>query len=117
MPDIDDIFGDEEDVAKFTKTKLAATMPVQAPIMRNVRPVPVAGWPKVAGERVLLWVVHPNAKFCTGKDREEWQCWCAGYWTERSKSWPHGHDKGWVWNGMMGHITHVAPLPPAPEGA
>lgn len=92
-------------------------MPVQAPIMRNVRQVPVAEWPKKPGEQVLLWVVHPNAEFCTGKDRDEWQGWCAGYWTERSKSWPHGHDKGWVWNGMMGHITHVAPLPPAPEGA
>ena len=86
------------------------------PTIQNARPIPVAEWQKKPGEQVLLWVIHPTAQHYAGKDRDEWQCWCVGYWTERSKNWPEGHGEGWVWNGMMGHITHVAPLPPAPEG-
>lgn len=100
MPDIDDIFDDEEDVAEFTKPKPAATMPVQAPIMRNVRPVPVAEWPKMAGEQVLLWVAFDE--IVSGH-------WELGHWSIAGNCWVRG--------SIGGIVTHVAPLPPAPEDA
>lgn len=66
-------------------------------------------WPKVEGERVLIYVVHPNAKL--EKDevvrRATWEGWFSAHWT----NFNHG---GWTWHGMIGEVTHVAPMPAAP---
>ena len=77
------------------------TMPHTAPIMMNVRPVPVAEWPKKPGQRVLLWVAY-DASIPGG-----WPC--IGHWSEASQCW--------IREGLGGIVTHVAPLPPKPEGA
>lgn len=66
-------------------------------------------WPKVEGERVLIYVVHPDAKLEPDEAirKARWEGWFSAHWT----SFNHG---GWVWHGMIGDVTHVAPLPLAP---
>lgn len=72
--------------------------------------VPVDLWPKEIDERVLIYVVHQNAQHekDEAKRLAEWEGWHVGYWTDQNKG-------GWVWHGMLGTITHVAPLPPIPK--
>lgn len=69
---------------------------------------PVDQWPTEIDERVLLYVVHENAKYASEEQRDEWEGWCVGYWTDFNKG-------GWVWHGLCGTITHVAPLPKRPS--
>lgn len=70
--------------------------------------VPVAEWPVENGERVLLFVVHENAKYAkTPEERAEWQGWCVGHWTDFNRG-------GWVWHGHLGTVTHVTSLPAWP---
>lgn len=77
---------------------------------KTIEGVPVSDWPGVVGARVLLYVVHDHAQY--EKDEaerlSEWECWVTGYWTGFNKG-------GWVWNGMSGIVTHVAPLPAVPS--
>lgn len=71
--------------------------------------VPVDQWKIVADEPVLIYVVHTNAEFEKDEKvrREKWECWTVGRWIT------HNHG-GWTYYGMMGKVTHVAPLPAAP---
>lgn len=74
----------------------------------NFHGVPVDEWPIEVDERVLIFVVHENAQYCkTEEERDKWEGWCLGYWTNFNKG-------GWVWNGHIGRVTHVAPLPEKP---
>ncbi len=70
--------------------------------------VPVDQWKPTIGEDVLLFIVHPNAA-AAGDPVElaQWQGWHVGRWTLR----------GWAWPGLAGTVTHVAPVPPIPDGA
>jgi hypothetical protein len=67
-------------------------------------------WPKEIDERVLIYVVHQNAQYEAdqAKREAEWEGWHVGYWTDFNGG-------GWVWHGMLGTITHVAPLLPPPS--
>lgn len=67
-------------------------------------------WRAKVGQRVLLYVVHDNAKYEKDqtKREQEWEGWCTGYWTEHNGG-------GWVWNGHAGIVTHVAELPDRPR--
>jgi hypothetical protein len=70
--------------------------------------VPVDQWRITVDEDVLIFVVHPNAKYATDEaDLARWRCWCVGRWIKHNAG-------GWMWMGMLGEITHVAPLPPIP---
>jgi hypothetical protein len=71
--------------------------------------VPVDQWKIVADESVLIYVVHTNAEFEKDEKvrREKWEGWTVGHWVA------HNHG-GWTYYGMMGKVTHVAPLPAAP---
>jgi hypothetical protein len=78
---------------------------------QSARAVPVDEWPKVVDEPVLIFVVHQNAEFATGvEDLARWQGWHTAYWTDFNGG-------GWVWNGLCGRVTHVAPLPADPAKA
>lgn len=72
--------------------------------------VPVDQWKIGAGERVLLYVVHPNAKYEADDARRlsEWEGWFTGCWIKHNNG-------GWMWHGMSGTVTHVAPLPSTPS--
>lgn len=72
--------------------------------------MPVDRWIKVIDEPVLLYVVHVNAKFeeDAAEREEKWEGWHVGSWTDFNGG-------GWVWHGLCGAITHVAPLPKRPE--
>ena len=71
---------------------------------------PVAEWPREIDERVLIYVVHQNAKYERDEATRlrEWEGWHVGYWTDHNNG-------GWVWHGLLGEITHVAPLPLIPK--
>lgn len=73
------------------------------------RAVPTADWRIVVNEDVLIYVVHDHAQY--EKDeavrREKWEGWFIGCWVNHNKG-------GWMWNGMLGRVTHVAPLPDRP---
>jgi hypothetical protein len=66
-------------------------------------------WPKEIDERVLIYVVHENAQYEADEAirKAKWEGWHVGYWTDFNTG-------GWVWHGMLGKITHVAPLLPPP---
>jgi hypothetical protein len=71
--------------------------------------VPIGEWKPVTDERVLIFVVHPQARLAkTPEELALWQGWCVGYWSGFNKG-------GWIWNGHFGEITHVAPLPLPPQ--
>lgn len=72
--------------------------------------IPVDEWPKEIDERVLIYVVHPQAQYEAdeAKRKAEWEGWHVGYWSDFNKG-------GWVWHGMLGTATHVAPLPASPS--
>lgn len=73
--------------------------------------VPVDEWRIVIDERVLIYVVHEHAQFEKDNARRlvEWEGWHVGQWIKHNKG-------GWMWHGMLGRITHVAPLPGIPAG-
>lgn len=66
-------------------------------------------WPKEIDERVLLYVVHQNAQYESDETKRvtDWEGWCVGSWTDFNGG-------GWTWHGMIGTVTHVAPLLPPP---
>lgn len=74
--------------------------------------IPVADWPVEIDERVLLYVVHDHAQWEPDPvvRREKWEEWCRGYWTDFNGG-------GWVWDGICGHVTHVAPLVTEDDGS
>lgn len=74
--------------------------------------IPVDQWPTEIDEDVLIYVVHDNAQYekDVKRRREEWEAWCVGRWIDHNKG-------GWMWNGLCGRVTHVAPLPPRPEAS
>jgi len=82
---------------------------IRARTRRPVGAIDASRWPKVEGERVLIYVVHPNAKMEPDEAirRATWEGWFSGHWT----NFNHG---GWTWHGMIGDVTHVAPMPSAP---
>ena len=71
--------------------------------------MPVDEWRIVADEPVLIYVVHTSAEFeKNDKDRrEKWEGWTVGRWIKHNKG-------GWMYFGMIGKVTHVAPLPTTP---
>jgi hypothetical protein len=79
-------------------------------MLSSVVAVPVADWRVVADEDVLIYVVHDNAQYETDvkKRLAEWEGWFVGRWIKHNKG-------GWTWHGMLGRVTHVAPLPPRPS--
>ena len=71
--------------------------------------VPVESWKIVVDEDVLIFVVHENLQYATDEaDRAQWQAWCVGRWIDHNKG-------GWMWHGLCGRVTHVAPLPERPR--
>lgn len=70
---------------------------------------PVAQWVTKVEQPVLIYVVHTNAEFEKDEKRrkEMWEGWYVGRWID------HNHG-GWMWHGMLGTVTHVAPLPAPP---
>jgi len=69
---------------------------------------PIESAPK-DGTDVLVWCVHPNAKYCdTLADASDWQCSVVARWIEHNGG-------GWTWHGMLGTFTHWMPLPAAPK--
>ena len=78
-------------------------------MLSAVVPVPVADWRIVVDEDVLIYVVHEHAKYEMDEARRlaEWEGWFVGRWIKHNKG-------GWTWHGMLGRITHVAPLPGRP---
>lgn len=71
--------------------------------------VPIDQWRIVVDEPVLIYVVHINAEFEKDEKirREKWENWTVGRWIKHNTG-------GWTYYGMMGTVTHVAPLPTAP---
>ena len=86
----------------FIKDRLPA-------MLASIVAVPVADWHIVADEDVLIYVVHENAKYELDEKKRlsEWEGWAVGQWIRHNKG-------GWTWHGMLGHVTHVAPLPSLP---
>uniref|UniRef100_UPI0037D9F100 hypothetical protein n=1 Tax=Tardiphaga sp. TaxID=1926292 RepID=UPI0037D9F100 len=62
-------------------------------------------WTPEIDKRVLLYVVHDQAQWEPDEElrMRNWEGWHVGYWTDFNGG-------GWVWNGLCGHVTHVAPL-------
>lgn len=73
--------------------------------------VSVADWRIVTDQPVLIYVVHDHAQYEPDEKTrlEKWESWHVGRWIDHNNG-------GWMWHGMLGRITHVAPLPPHPEG-
>lgn len=74
-----------------------------------VKSVPVDQWDIVIDEDVLIYVVHENAKYEKDPKRRRhlWEAWYVGRWVAHNKG-------GWMWWGLCGQVTHVAPLPGRP---
>jgi hypothetical protein len=72
--------------------------------------IPESEWPREIDERVLIFVVHPNAAFARADDLANWMGWFQASWTDFNGG-------GWVWHGMIGAVTHVRPMPPVPDDA
>lgn len=72
--------------------------------------VPIADWRIEVNEPVLIYVVHENAQYepDEGIRKDEWEGWHVGRWIRHNKG-------GWMWHGMLGRVTHVAPLPARPS--
>lgn len=70
---------------------------------------PVDQWKIVINEPVLVYVVHQNAKYEQDENKrlQDWEGWHIGQWIKHNKG-------GWMWHGLLGEVTHVAPLPPIP---
>lgn len=81
----------------------------QRPVGCDIGFMTVEEWPKEIDERVLLYVVHQSAQYepDAAKRESDWEGWCVGHWTDFNGG-------GWTWHGMIGTITHVAPLLPRP---
>lgn len=81
-------------------------------MLSGVVAMPVADWRIVIDEDVLIYVVHDNAQYEPDEKKRlaEWECWCVGRWIKHNKG-------GWTWHGMLGRVTHVAPLPGRPSCA
>lgn len=79
-------------------------------MVAGVVAVPVADWRIVADEPVLIYVVHTNAEYEKDEKRrqDEWEGWTVGRWIKHNKG-------GWMYYGMIGRVTHVAPLPGRPS--
>ncbi len=71
--------------------------------------VPVDQWRIVVDEPVLIYVVHDNAQYESDEKvrKAVWESWCVARWIKHNKG-------GWMWHGLCGRITHVAPLPSPP---
>lgn len=78
-------------------------------LIAGVVAVPVEDWRIVADEPVLIYVVHPNAEVepDDAKRLADWEGWFSGRWIRHNAG-------GWMWHGMLGRVTHVAPLPQIP---
>lgn len=75
----------------------------------RAKAVPIDQWKSVVDEPVLIYVVHDNAQYEPDEKRRkaEWESWCVGRWIKHNKG-------GWMWHGLCGRVTHVAPLPAVP---
>lgn len=71
--------------------------------------VPVDEWRIVPEQPVLIYVVHPNAAYERNEVKRlaDWEGWFSGRWIKHNSG-------GWTWHGMIGTVTHVAPLPAVP---
>jgi hypothetical protein len=72
----------------------------------------VAGWQSIDsapkdGTRILIWFVHPNARFSKDPVAEGWAAAHEAYWTDHNRG-------GWTWHGLCGAPTLWQHLPAAP---
>ncbi|MGN7710811.1 hypothetical protein [Agrobacterium radiobacter] len=71
-----------------------------------------AGWQSMDtapkdGTRILIWFVHPNARFSKDPVAEGWAAAHEAYWTDHNRG-------GWTWHGLCGAPTLWQHLPAAP---
>lgn len=75
----------------------------------------VAGWQSIDtapkdGTRILIWLVHPSARFSKDPVAEGWAAAHEAYWSDHNRG-------GWTWHGLCGAPTlwqHL-PAPPAQQ--
>ncbi|QTG13042.1 hypothetical protein G6M86_07215 [Agrobacterium tumefaciens] len=72
----------------------------------------VAGWQSMDtapkdGTRILIWFVHPNARFSKDPVAEGWAAAHEAYWTDHNRG-------GWTWHGLCGAPTLWQHLPAPP---
>ena len=62
------------------------------------------------GTRILIWFVHPNAKYAKHAVAEGWAAAHEAQWIDHNAG-------GWTWHGVAGVATRWMPLPspPTPE--
>lgn len=62
------------------------------------------------GRSVLLWMVHPNAKFSADPIAEGWAAPVVASWIDHNGG-------GWTWHGLCGVAVawHPLPAPPTTE--
>lgn len=80
--------------------------------IRRVRVEPGDGWRPMSeapkdGTRVLLWVVHPSARYSKDAIGDGYAAPVIAYWTDHNSG-------GWVWHGVGGEFTAWQPLPAPP---
>ncbi|MBS0258325.1 MAG: hypothetical protein JSR13_11505 [Proteobacteria bacterium] len=71
-----------------------------------------AGWQTMDtapkdGTRILIWFVHPNARFSADPVAEGWAAAHEAYWTDHNSG-------GWTWHGLCGAASLWQHLPAAP---
>lgn len=72
----------------------------------------VVGWQSMDtapkdGTRILIWFVHPNARFSKDPVAEGWAAAHEAYWIDHNCG-------GWTWHGLCGAPMLWQPLPTAP---
>lgn len=66
--------------------------------------------PKDVGTQILLWMVHPSARYSPDPVGEGWAAVVTAEWTDH-------HNGGWTWHGLCGRPTHWMPLPAPPTAS
>ncbi|NGO50491.1 hypothetical protein [Allomesorhizobium camelthorni] len=78
-------------------------------------PAPQPGWQTMDtapkdGTRILLWMVHDNAKYSKHPVEEGWEAAVIAEWIDHNGG-------GWTWHGLFGRPTHWRHLPASPRSA
>lgn len=93
----------DDDIEEF---EISETAVYSAPVQD------AAGWQSMDtapkdGTRILIWFVHPNARFSKDPVAEGWAAAHEAYWTDHNRG-------GWTWHGLCGAPTLWQHLPAAP---